>query len=339
MTPARVRKALLDTACNSPAANSTTAAESMPCKSTPPSPRSDRTGPWARARRLGSDNTKVLFIAPTLLAVLAINGYPIVYSVILSFQNEALSNPHVQFVGLENYIQLLGEASTWQSILLSFEFTACSVALSYVVGLAAALLLNRPIPGRGIMRSMLIIPWAVPVYVAALTWAWMFNDQFGIIDAILAHLGVTNPPVWLGTEWAMPSLILVMFWKSFPFMVVMILAALQSEPPELIEAAKVDGANWLSRFRYITFPWIAPISMLAVLLATVNAFQFFPIPWILTQGGPDGATNVISISSYDLAFQAGEVSQGATIAVIMFLIVLVFAVVYALTLVRREIRP
>lgn len=268
------------------------------------------------------------FLAPALMGVLLIDGIPLVYGLVLSLFNQSLSNPTTSFVGLRNYSTQLSDPSTWNSIGLSLVFTLSSVALAFLLGMISALLLNAPMRARGVIRALLIIPWAVPAFVAALIWQWMYNDQFGIINSVMTGLGVHNPPLWLSSRYAMMSLIIVMVWKSFPFQMVLLLAGLQAIPDELYEAAKVDGASPWKGFVSITLPLLRPISFISVLMAAINAFQFFPIPWILTAGGPAGATNVIPISSYNTAFQAGQLSQGATIATIMFIIILIGASVY-----------
>jgi len=299
-----------------------------------PSSPDGLTGVVNRRRRHGAGfgdavdrHAAPIFLAPALVGVLLVDGFPLVYGLVISLFNQSLSNAHTRFVGLHNYAVALADPSTWHSIWLSVIFTVASVAVSFVLGLVTALLLNPAIPGRSVMRAIIIIPWAVPAFVAALTWQWMYNDQFGIISALMERVGL-HPPVWLSAQWAMFSLILVMVWKSFPFQVVLLLAGLQAIPDEIYEAAKTDGASVWRRFTTITMPLLAPVSAISVIMAAINAFQYFPIPWILTAGGPAGATSVIPIQSFNLAFQAGQISQGATLATIMFLLILVAASVY-----------
>lgn len=291
--------------------------------------RTDTASGFLYRFQLLADRRAALFLLiPTAVALLIVDGYPLISAIMMSLQKRSLDSPNVSFVGFDNYLRLFADPQTLKSIGLSLVFTIGSVGLSFIVGMAGALLLNPPIPGRGILRALFIIPWAVPAFVAALSWSWIFNDQFGILSAALRSIGITNPPVWLDTDHAMGSLILVMFWKSFPFQLVMLLAGLQSIPSELYEAAELDGAGPIARFWRITLPLLLPVSMASLMLAVINAFQFFPIPWILTGGGPSGATNVIPISAYNLVFQAGEISSGSTLAVIMFLVTLVAAIAF-----------
>lgn len=269
-------------------------------------------------------------ILPTLLGIAIVNVYPLLDTVRLSFTDRLLSRPeeNTRFVGLENYSRILTNADAWNALKVSLIFTLTSVGLSFVIGLILALLLNQPLPGRAILRSIFIIPWAVPAFVAALTWSWMFNDQFGIITALLKNVGITRPPIWLGADLALFSLIAVMVWKSFPFQLVILLAGLQSIPGELYEAAKVDGAVAHQRFRFLTLPLLKPVAMISVLLAAINAFNYFTIPWILTRGGPSGSTNVLPIYTYTVGFVGGDFGFAATMAVIMFVLILVAGSLY-----------
>lgn len=239
-----------------------------------------------------------LLILPTLLGVLVVNLYPLGYAVLISLQHNTLSTAQPRFIGLENYRRIVSDPEVWSAIRISIVFTASSVVLSFGIGLLLAVLLNRPLLARPLIRSLFIIPWAVPAFVAALIWSWMFNDQFGIISALLRQAGLHHVPIWLDREHALGSLIAVMVWKSFPFQMVVLLAGLQSIPADLYEAAAVDGAGSWQRFRRITLPLLRPVAFISLLLAAINAFHYFPIPWLLTQGGPSNATNVIPIATY-----------------------------------------
>jgi multiple sugar transport system permease protein len=269
-------------------------------------------------------------IAPTILGIAIVNIYPLLDTVRLSFTDRLLSRPeeNTRFVGLDNYTRILSNPDVWNAFKVSLIFTVVSVGLSFVIGLGLALLLNQPLPGRALLRSIFIIPWAVPAFVAALTWSWMFNDQFGIITSLLKDLGITKPPIWLGADLALVSLIVVMVWKSFPFQLVVLMAGLQAIPAELYEAATVDGAVGYQKLQHITLPLLKPIAMISVLLASINAFNFFTIPWILTRGGPAGATSVLPIYTYTVGFVGGDFGFAATMAVIMFIFILLIGSIY-----------
>ncbi len=269
-------------------------------------------------------------IAPTIFGIAVVNVYPLLDTVRLSFTDRLLSRPeeNTRFVGLENYSNILSSPDVWNAFKISLIFTVASVGFSFLIGLMLALLLNQQLPGRALLRSIFIVPWAVPAFVASLTWSWMFNDQFGIISSLLKGFGVTRPPIWLGADLALYSLILVMVWKSFPFQMVVLLAGLQAIPAELYEAATVDGAKAYQRLLHITMPLLKPIAMISVLLASINAFNYFTIPWILTRGGPAGATSVLPIYTYTIGFVGGDFGFAATMAVIMFIFILIVGSLY-----------
>lgn len=269
-----------------------------------------------------------ILILPTLLGIVIVNLYPLSYAFWLSLQENRLGIATGRFVGLQNYQRLLGDPEIWNSIRVSLTFTIVSVFGAFVIGLFLAILLNRPLHGRGLIRSLFIIPWAIPAFVAALIWAWMYNDQFGILSATLKDLGFARPPVWLDRDHALWSLIAVMIWKSFPFQMITLLAGMQAIPDELYDAAAVDGATRWQQFTAITLPLLRPIAGVSLLLASINAFHYFPIPWILTRGGPSKATNVLPIEAYNIAFSAGDLGYGAAGAVFMFFFILVGSAVY-----------
>lgn len=269
-----------------------------------------------------------LLILPTLIGIVIITLYPLAYAFVISFQDNRLRSRESPFIGLANYQAIVTDPEVWNSIRITLIFTVVSVVGSFVIGLVLALLLNRPLRGRRLIRSLFIIPWAIPAFVAALVWSWMFNDQFGILNAVMKDLGVGRPPIWLDKDHALWSLIGVMTWKSFPFQIVVLLAGLQAIPDDLYEAAAVDGANARQRFWAITLPLLRPVAMVSILLAAINAFHYFPIPWILTAGGPSQATNVISIETYSQAFGAGNFGRGAAAAIFMFVFILAMSAVY-----------
>jgi len=277
-----------------------------------------------------------VLILPTVLGIVLVNVYPLAYAVLISFQEKKLSVAGTRFIGFENYTRLLADPEILNALRISLVFVVCSVVFSFLIGLMLALLLNRRMPGRGIIRSLFIIPWAIPAFVAALTWAWMYNDQFGILTALAKQAGWAHPPIWLSRDYALVALIVVMVWKSFPFQLVVLLAGLQAISPELYEAAAVDGANAWERFRGITLPLLRPVAGVSVLLAAINAFHYFSIPWVLTRGGPSNATNVIPIATYNIAFQVGDLGYGSAAAILMFLFILAASSLYLWYYVQTE---
>ena len=280
-------------------------------------------------------NAAYVLIAPTVVGVAIVDAYPLMFNLLISLQQRKISTAHATFVGLRNYTTVLANPEALHSLQVSLVFTVASVALSYAIGLILALLLNRPLWGRGLLRSLFIVPWATPAFVAALVWGWMYNDQFGIIPSLAKDVGIQHPPVFLSVQYALASLVTVMVWKSFPFQLVVLLAGLSAIDSDLLHAAQVDGATAGQRFRYITFPLLRPVSMVAVLLAAINAFQYFPIPWILTHGGPANATNVVPIAVYNTAFLAGDFGEAAAMATLMFLFILAIGTFYLWQYIRE----
>lgn len=275
-----------------------------------------------------------VLIAPTLLGILLVNVYPLIYTVAVSFQRYKITAPSGTWVGLANYQQILSSSTVLNSVRVSIEYTLGAVAGAFVVGFALALLLNRRLPARGLLRSIFIIPWAIPGFVVALTWAWMYNDQFGIFSGMLRSLGITAP-VWLGQDDALLALIAMSVWKNFPFHLLILLAALQAIDSGLYEAAAVDGAGRFAQFRYITIPQVRPMALVALLLGSIGTFQDFTMPWILTQGGPAEATNVIPIATYEIGFVAGDFGYAAAAAVLMFAFILVMSGLYLFEYLRE----
>ncbi len=295
----------------------------------PPSSPAGGVGAWS------DRNAAYILIAPTLLGVVLVDLYPLFFNTLISLEEWKISSPHPTYIGLANYAAVLRDPEALHSLWVSVVFTVASVAGSYAIGLGLALLLSRPMWGRGVLRAVFIVPWAMPAFVAALVWGWMYNDQFGILTAMAHDVGLRHPPIFLSAPHALQSLIAVMIWKSFPFQFVVLLAGLSGIDNEILRAAEVDGATTWQRFWLVTFPLLRPISMIAVLLAAINAFQYFPIPWILTQGGPANATNVVPIAVYNTAFLAGDFGSAAAIATLMFLFILAMGAVYLWQYIRE----
>lgn len=262
-----------------------------------------------------------ILVLPALLLVTLLNVAPLIQALILSVQNQNLIRPNPEaFVGLRHYVRALTtDAEFWSSTLHTFQWTIGSVVLAYVLSLGLALLLNLDIRGRAFLRAMFLIPWVVPNVVTALLWKWFYNDQFGVANFVLLKLGIVDQPVqWLSTPGAaMPSVIAVQVWKLYPLMTVVLLAALQNVPKEVLEASRVDGANAWQRFRYVTFNFIRPQSMIIVLISAIWTFQSFDIVYLLTGGGPGGATQTLAIMVYTKAFWATQLGYASAIGVLM----------------------
>ena len=271
-------------------------------------------------------------ILPSLFFIVLLNLYPLVEGVILSLQSQNLTRPNPDaFVGLKHYRHaLFGNSVFWSSLYKTILWTLGAVSGSYVVSLGLAQLLNLEIRGRGLFRALFLIPWVIPDVVTALLWKWMYNDEFGVINFVLNRAGLISRPIqWLSNpDTAMLSVILVQIWKVYPLMTIVLLAALQSVPKELYEAAMLDGANTWQRFINVTFPLIRPTSIVITLLLGIWTFQNFDIVFLLTGGGPAGATQILATLVYERAFFALDLGYAAALGVLMLVVLLGMSIVY-----------
>ncbi|PRX44517.1 arabinogalactan oligomer/maltooligosaccharide transport system permease protein [Prauserella shujinwangii] len=305
--------------------------------------------PLSGLRRLRRHWYAWAMVAPVVVVLGVLVLYPLARGVFLSLTNATEMNvgrtigsneipPSYDFVGLDNYLDVLSgaEGAFYSRLLWTLEWTVICVTLHYTIGLGLALLLNRALSMRGLYRMLLILPWAVPPFVAAFGWRLILNDEGGVLNAVSRSLGMGTVN-WLGEPFAAKiSVIMVNVWLGVPFMMVALLGGLQTVPRELYEAAEVDGATPWQRFRAVTLPGLRPVSGTVILLGTIWTFNQFPVIALLTGGGPGGATNILVTEAYERAFQgirdyAGAATYGAIIASML----VVFASVYRRWLARQ----
>lgn len=280
-----------------------------------------------------------LLIAPAIIALLVFIVIPVGFSLYLSFTNaELLQFDQREFIGFANYERLLARDAFWESLYNTLIYTAGSVILSFVMGLFTALLLNEDFRFRGLARTMIALPWAVPWLVTTTIWYVMFNPQMGPINEVLKGLGIIQQGIpWLyQTSTAMIAIIIITAWRIFPTATLLILAGLQSIPPDLYEAAKVDGAGMWQRFRHITIPSLRSTNLVVVVLLTITSFKLFTVAWTLTQGGPGTATTVLSVYTYQEAFVSNRIGRASALAALSVLVSSVLVVVYFLLIGREE---
>ena len=271
-----------------------------------------------------------LFLAPTLLILAVVTLYPLIYVFWLSLHRRLLIFDISKFIGLENYGFLLRDDRFWNALYNTVYFTAVSVFLEVILGLAIAMLLNRTFKGKGIMRSIILVPWIIPTVVSAKMWEWMYNPDFGILNHLLgADIN------WLGSPfWALNAAVFVDVWKTTPFVVLLLVARLQTIPVDLYQAARVDGAsNWYI-FRRITLPLLMPMILIVLIFRTLDAFRVFDVIYVLTGGGPGNTTETLSIYAYKTLFQTLQFGYGSAIAVTVFLSVAITTIFYV-KLLRR----
>ncbi len=286
-------------------------------------------GSEASERRQG-----LLMVAPAVLTLVAVALYPILAAVWLSLRRVVLVFREDRFVGLDNYLFLFGDPRFWQALGNTAYFTLVAVTLEVLLALPLALLLNAAFPARGLFRASVLIPWAIPTVVSARLWAWLFNPDFGLVNRLLGA-GLN----WLGSPGlALHAAIVVDVWKTTPFVALLLLAGLQTIPPDLYKAARVDGASPWRSFRSITLPLLKPALLLALLFRTLDAFRVFDAIYVLTEGGPGNATETLSIYAYKVLMRSGDFGYGSTLAVVTFLCVGAISLVYLRLLGRSEER-
>lgn len=274
-----------------------------------------------------------LFLLPSLLGLTIFTLVPIVSSLGLTLFDWDLLTPP-KFVGLDNFNNLFHDATFWDSLVHTLGFIVGYIPLVMVTGLGIALLLNRALKGVAIFRTAFFIP-VVSAWVAiALIWQWIFNPQFGLLNYLLGLIGVHGPAWLFDPQWAMPAIILTSVWKDTGFVMVMFLAGLQNIPGEYYEASLVDGANGWEQFRSITLPLLSPTTFFALIISLINSFQVFDQVWIMTAGGPAGATTVLVEQIVKNAFSYSKMGYASAISWVLF--VLVFAVTLFQTRVQKR---
>ncbi len=278
-------------------------------------------------------------VAPAVLTLVGVALYPILAAVWLSLRRVVLVFREDHFVGFDNYLFLMSDPRFWQALGNTAYFTLVAVSIEVLLALPLALLLNAAFPARGVFRAAVLIPWAIPTVVSARLWAWLFNPDFGLVNRVLSAIGDGAAPNWLGSPaLALHAAIVVDVWKTTPFVALLLLAGLQTIPPDLYKAARVDGASAWRAFRSITLPLLKPALLLALLFRTLDAFRVFDAIYVLTEGGPGNATETLSIYAYKVLMRSGDFGYGSTLAVVTFLCVGAISLVYIRLLGREEAR-
>jgi multiple sugar transport system permease protein len=297
-------------------------------------PALDRPARTPRRGHVPAGWVPALLTLPTLLAVFLVIGVPLIYSLLLSTHEINVLTHRWVFVGLSNYAQALSDPAFLAAFGRTAVFAAATVLAGLAAGMGMALVLNARFPGRGVLRGLVLIPWAMSPVAVGVLWNWVFNGDYGPLSAVLLDLGLIRQSVhWLGNGWSAFALVaLVYVWNQAPLTCLLLLGGLQSMPDSLHKAARVDGAGPWRRFWRITLPWLRPTMLLVLILTTINAIMAFDLFWIITQGGPGSATTVFSWLGYVQAFQYFRFGQGAAILYLLTIACLALAVVYFLLL-------
>ena len=283
-----------------------------------------------------------VLLAPMLLVMLLLTAWPLLRTIWLSFTDAALigSGDTPGWIGLENYAYALSDPDFRASIGRTLYFTLVSVTVEGIIGVLVALLLNQKFAGRNILRVLVILPWALPTIVNAMMWRLNFNPDYGSINALLTQLGIIDGyRSWLGSpDAALNAVMFADIWKNYPLVTLLVLAALQSIPEDLFEAARLDGASAWRRFRAITFPAIVAPLGVALVLRTIDAFKIFDIIYVMTRGGPVDSTKTLSFFVYQESFSYLRAGSGAAYAMLMTLMCALLITLYLLMLWRQHRR-
>lgn len=309
-----------------------------------PDPADDlRRGPrrWSTRSHFDGRVLPVLLLAPALLLIVGLVGYPVLRTAFLSVTDAdlgSLVSGDWSFVGLGNYLDAFADPHLRRVTLVTMVFGISCVVATMVLGLSAALLLNRPFKGRAVLGVLVLLPWAMPRLAAATVWQWLFHDQYGIVNWTLAGLGLSG---FEGYAWfnqrlsAFIAIGVVVVWQAFPFVAISLLAGLQSISTEVVEAARLDGANAWQRLRHITLPMLKPLLLVLIVISTIWDFKVFDQVYAMTEGGPAGATEVLSITIWNQAFTRFDFGLASALAMVMFAILTVVTIVY-IRLIREE---
>ena len=285
------------------------------------------------------DVLDMVLVAPAILYVLLLVGLPLLLAMYYSVSAYTIYNPTWRFVGLANFEQIIQNPTFTQTLANTFIFTFGSQLLGLVLGKFGAFLLLRPFPGRKFVRALIILPFAVPVALATIAWRWMFDSLYSVITWTLIAAGIVeraDAPNWLGDPYlAMLCVIIINAWRFFPFAIVIFLAGITAVPQDVIDAATVDGAGFWRRNYQIILPMILPIMAIGLIFGIVFTFTDLSIVFLLTQGGPVGATSVLGFAGFQTGIVSGDVSHGAAISLFM-LPVLLFVVIGMLRFIRRR---
>ncbi|HET9090922.1 MAG TPA: sugar ABC transporter permease [Acidimicrobiales bacterium] len=312
-----------------------TDAEAAPAGEKEATPRRAR----RRSRQAADRRLGYALVAPAVVLLLAITGFPLVYNLWNSFHYVNLSYANVpqHFVGLSNYTTMFTSSAWLASLERTLVFTAVSAVFDTAVALVLALMLHRRFPGRGVLRAAILIPWAVPTVVSAMLWQTMFDPRAGFVDYFL---GVVHPS-WGSLTWAGASVLrswVVVFiadaWKNVPFVAIILLAGLQVIPTEVYEAAKIDGATAWQSFRRMTLPLLKPAILVALVFRTLQAFFVFDVIYIMTGGGPGTSTETLSFLNYQTFITNTDFGYGGAMSIVLVVMALVIAGVYV-----RVLRP
>ena len=290
---------------------------------------SSQLGTGRRPRRLSDGMFALLLTAPGLALLAAVVVYPLITALITAFYKQSLVEPGREFVGFQNIVDVL-TGEFFPLLVQTLVFTLGTTIAPFVIGFGLALALNSRIRGAKVLRGLMLIPWLIPGVVVSFLWMWIFNANYGVLNAALETVGlIDSPQAWLANPTtAMIAVIVAKTWQSFPWMMVMLLAGLQTVPIELHEAAEIDGAGTIRRFFSITVPQMSGIIGLVILLEFIWNFQHFDIIYVLTGGGPAGSTQTFATAVYETAFDGFDLGHAGALGLLWMVLLMALVVVY-----------
>lgn len=273
---------------------------------------------------------QILCVLPPIVLLIALIGYPLVQTVYLSVMKSTLIHPEPSFVGFQNFLKIFSSSSFWNVAMNSIVWTVVIVALQFLLGMGAAVILSRRFRGRGFLRAAIVIPWVMPGVIAGVLWKLLYEPYLGPISQVLGAFGLSaESTAFLGNAaTALAAVIIVAVWKGFPLSAVMYTAAYQNVPEELREAARLDGANAWQVFRAVTLPSMAPTIRSTIVLTTVWTFNYFDLIYVMTKGGPGESTEIFPTAIYRLAFQDVDYGLSSAYGVVSVLVLGVFTILY-----------
>jgi multiple sugar transport system permease protein len=283
-------------------------------------------GPTARARRAKTTTIAYLFLAPSAIPLLGFVVLPMFRAAWASLHTWNLISP-MEWTGLSNYQELFTDTDTLRVFGNTLFYVAGTLPLTFIGGLALALGLNRAFRGRNLLRGVYFLPVVTSWIAVAIVWRWLLNPSVGIVNTVLANFGIDGPGSWTDPTWSMPSIILASAWKDLGYVMVLLLAGLQTIPTDVQEAATLDGVGWFSRLRSITLPLLSPQIFFVVIISLINGFQVFDQVFAMTGGGPNGSSEVVVLRVYDLTFRYGQAGMASALSMLLFAVILIITMI------------
>src|SRR5215472_5384280 len=293
----------------------------------------------ARLRRLLRPATGYLLTAPAFIYILLLVGYPFLLSLYFSFNRVSIGGSYEGLVGLRNYTSLLANPVFQRAFSNTLLFAFFGEIAKAVLGIGLAFLLLQPLRAKKAVRALVMLPWTLPFALSLLGWQWMYDPEFSVINYVIAHLHVMRPPYpdWLGDPlWSFIAILAVNIWRGFPFAGVIILAGLTSIPSDILDAARVDGAGFFRTWHFVITPMIAPILFIGLIFDVTFTIGDLTIVYILTNGGPGYATQIVPLLAFQTGIQGGNLSSGAAMALVFFPFLFVGVVFFLRLLIRRQ---